>query len=80
MGEYAEYALAAAMRRGFPATCGGAPRARSKAHPCRLCNRGIRGGHMGMVSHLKSKHGMKDREARTFVCTPLAQAQGGSAV
>jgi hypothetical protein len=65
MGEYAEYALASAMRRGFPGTCGGCePPRRSKPRPCHLCGKGIRGDFGGMVDHLKAKHGLKDKDAR----------------
>lgn len=70
MGEYAEYALAHAMSRGWPLRCGGEPPRRSTPRPCRLCNKGIRGGRVGMVNHLKAKHGMKGTDARRFVTQP----------
>jgi hypothetical protein len=64
MGEYAEYALAGAMRRGIPYYDG--PRTPGPSVPCRQCAKEIRGGFFGMVCHLKAKHQMRDRDARTY--------------
>lgn len=64
MGEYAEYALASAMRSGSPVRPRGELRHRSVARPCPACERPVRGGFNGMVDHLKAKHGIKDKAAR----------------
>lgn len=61
MGEYAEYALASAMRRGIPHSS--APRALGPRVPCPVCQRATGGGVTGMRDHLKAAHAMRYREA-----------------
>jgi hypothetical protein len=70
MGEYAEYALADAMRRGFGCSGMASPKGRGRRKKCSLCARGIGGGHMGMVSHLREGHKLPREEAYKIAATP----------
>lgn len=61
MGEYANYALASAMRAGMPYR----PHSGQNGpqHPCPICGDGKRGGQYGMIQHLRMKHGISHKDA-----------------